>query len=68
MPRLIRTGALLAGAAFAAGWAYRTLVPKGGVSQVRQRKVAAHGRRLKRCRDCDWKFFIDLPEAKRPGN
>jgi transposase-like protein len=68
MPRMIRTGVLLTGAAFAAGWAYRAFVPKVECPKCRSGKWSRLGGGLKRCRDCGWKFFMELPEAKRPGS
>ena len=68
MPRMIRAGVLLTGAAFAAGWAYRAFVPRVECPKCRSAKWRRMGGGLKRCRDCDWKFFMELPEAKRPGS
>lgn len=66
MPKLVRTGALLAGAAFAAGWAYRAFVPKVACPKCGSHTWRRMGGGLKQCRACEYKFFMALPEHRAP--
>ena len=68
MPRKIRAGVLLTGAAFAAGWAYRAFVPKVACPKCGSSEWRRMGGGLKQCQACEYKFFMELPETKRPGN
>jgi ribosomal protein L37AE/L43A len=67
MPRRFRVGLVAAGAAFAAGWAYRAVFPKvtcPGCGSARWKRL---GGGLKQCRECSYKFFMPLPDPKGPA-
>jgi hypothetical protein len=61
MPKVFRTGAVLAGAAFMAGWMYRQAFPKIVCPKCASRSWKRLGGGLKQCQDCSWKFFMQLP-------
>jgi ribosomal protein L37AE/L43A len=66
MPKALRTGAVLAGVAFLAGWAYRQAFPKTACPKCGNRKWKRIGGGLKACQTCGHKFFAQLPESKQP--
>lgn len=68
MPKVSRAGVVLKRAAFMAGWAYRAFVPKVVCPQCGSGRVKRAGGGVKRCGDCSYTFFAQLPEAKTPGN
>jgi ribosomal protein L37AE/L43A len=63
MRRVFRLGAVMTGAAFAAGWIYRRAFPKIACPKCGSGSWRRLGGGLKQCRDCSWKFFMDLPGA-----
>jgi ribosomal protein L37AE/L43A len=63
MPKALRAGVVLAGAAFMAGWMYRQAFPKIVCPKCGSRAWRRLGGGLKECRDCSWKFFMQLPGA-----
>jgi transposase-like protein len=66
MARTLRARAVLAGAAFAAGWAFRAAFPKVTCPGCGSGKWKRMGGGLKQCRDCDYKFFMHLPDPEKP--
>jgi ribosomal protein L37AE/L43A len=68
VPKVFRTGAVLARAAFMAGWAYRAFIPKVSCPKCGGPKWARMGGGLKQCRACGHKFFMQLPDATTPGH
>jgi DNA-directed RNA polymerase subunit RPC12/RpoP len=63
MPRTLRAGAALAGAAFVVGWLYRQAFPKIVCPKCGSRTWKRLGGGLKECRECSWKFFMQLPRG-----
>jgi transposase-like protein len=63
MGKVFRASVLLAGAAFAAGWMYRLAFPRIVCPQCGSGSWKRMGGGLKQCRDCSWKFFMQLPDT-----
>jgi DNA-directed RNA polymerase subunit RPC12/RpoP len=66
--RKARVSAVLAGAAFVAGWVYRRAFPKIVCPKCGSQSWRRLGGGLKECRDCSWKFFMQLPGPPAPGS
>lgn len=67
MKRASRTGAVLTGVAFLAGWVFQQAFPKNACPKCDSGKWARLGGGLKQCTACGHKYFARLPAVKRPG-
>jgi ribosomal protein L37AE/L43A len=67
MARGLKTGAVIAGVAFVAGWVYRQAFPKTHCPKCDSGKWNRLGGGLKQCHACGHKFFARLPASSPPS-
>jgi ribosomal protein L37AE/L43A len=68
MRKAFRASVVLAGAAFMVGWMYRQAFPTIVCPKCGGRSWRRMGGGLKQCRDCAWKFFMQLPGTTPKAN